>query len=260
MVTITVYKSYDMSVLLDEWEFDDDDIPEIEPIQRDYRDGSDWWVEFLDDVEDQFGSDWIFAKFSSNYNDDNRLISRQYYLGGDEIDWSQFFKPTAILIAKETVENFSSMFSAHKYVEHTLNIFSLSREFQMPYSNTDLLSKIIEFERLTNNYQPISSLYEDRKVWYEVSQPNENSLFAAKLSSSFEVIVNFNNLSSAKIFFDEIYKLDALDNARGKLGVIQADLQSQGIASSSLGISLNQIALEFDDCKDKITYDFFYRY
>jgi hypothetical protein len=257
MGTITVYKSYGMSDVLDQLEIDEDDTClEIEPIQKDSRDGSDWWIDFLDEVEEQFGDSWVFVKFSSDYEDINRLISRQYYLGNDEIEWSQFFVPTAILISKEKVENFNSIFSNQKFTENNLDR-SLLVKFQMPFSSPDLVKQIMEFEFFKNNCESIPSLYQNRKYWYEVIQPEANSLFAAKLSGSFEAIVNFKNVNSVNYFTKEIHKLHKLHNAQKCIEYILQDLHFFDIQSNALVNSTDAITLEVNELLQNIFQDYF---
>ncbi len=233
MYTITVYSdNFFKTKILERANTSNSAI--IEGIEYDLLDGADWWKYDLEDIEKELNGEWEKAIFISDSRSDWRIISRNYFLGKEEIDSNYSIAAVAYLFSESNNARTESLFSSHLIDLHGNIDYSNLEEFQEPFSTNHIFQKINIFLGLSETEEEFDLNQLKRTYCTKVYQPSAASLTAAKLTDEYQSIVYFSGYSDLKFLEDGIEDLKSLLCIRNEIIVQQRKLEAMRINQSEI--------------------------
>jgi hypothetical protein len=258
MWTIKVYSNHSNINPIDVIRADRFGDATIEQYENDLFDGYSWYVDFLETIEEWHGEEWVYAVFSAEDGIEGEKIYRDYFVGKSEDQFPESTIALAILISSSHLTNFSSVFSNQIYSQQVITKYPDLFEFSNPFNEEHFLAMIFKLFEFHGHGDEIYSDFENWNYISIVYNPDNRSLFLAKLSTHFKAILTIRSLVDVRKFQKEMIELKSLDEIR-KTGLWQAEkLKNRGFSCTSVMDALfgidNEIHRRIMRIKDKYFY------
>jgi hypothetical protein len=231
-LTISVFSNESMTECLDFYESHGN----IYEIEDDSLDGEDWWYDYADLAEDNFGSKWSTILIKTKDESQGRYIDRNYFLDGVINNNNFIYHDKLFLIGESSSPNLNVYFSEHIIFNYQLDEINSVKYYERGKDET-LISLIDGFT---------SVIFGDAKVVDVIYNPTPQSILAIKLSEHYKYMVHIPTK-------DKVNDLIGLNKALQFTGSIYHEmLQAKNISNGYSTSELNFMMPMIDELDSKI--------
>lgn len=209
---------------------------QIYEIEDDLLDGDDWWHEYADAAENNFGSKWSRILIKTKDESQGRYIDRNYFLDGVINNNNFVYHDKLFLVGESSSPNLTAYFSDHIIFNYQLNKINSVKYYEKGNDET-LISLIDEFTNV---------MHGEVKVVDVIYNPSPQSMMMMKLSEHYKFMIHI----PTKDKVNELIGLNKALNFTSR--IYQEMLQARRIANGYGTCELNFTMSLIDVIESKI--------